>query len=108
MSLEYQTLVRCTDTLTLAISADPLRVASKLLEVNLISLAQLRAVQQPTRDSHLKASELVTHMLEQVNLCPDKFDLFVKILNEVPCLQNTAKLLRETHSLETKKTEVFG
>ena len=47
-SSEYSFLARFTDRLTTTIAADPIKVASKLLEVKLISLAQLDSVLRVT------------------------------------------------------------
>lgn len=75
-NVESRTLLHFTDTLTRAVSLDLVRIASKLVEKETISLTQFRATQQQSKDDHFKANVLVTHVIDQVSLQPEKFESF--------------------------------
>ena len=100
---ESSTLLDLTHTLTTALAADVVQVASKLVEARLISLAQLRGTHLQTKDSYLKASELVTHVIEQVKLQPEKFAVFLRVLEDVNLFQDVVKDVRMKYKQKEAK-----
>ena len=108
-NVESFTLLNFTHTLTIALAGDIVRVASKLVEVKLISLAQLRETHLQPKDSYLKASELVTHVIEQVRLQPGRFTVFLRVLEEVGLFQEVVRDVRmkyEQNQVENPKVKV--
>ena len=106
---ESSTLLHFTHTLTTALATDIVTVASKMVEVKLISLAQLREVQLQPKDSHLKASELVTHVIEQVRLQPGRFAVFLRVLEEVGLFEEVVRDVRmkyEQNQVEAKVIKI--
>lgn len=93
-TVESRTLLHFTHTLTTAIALDLLKIASKLVEVEVITVTQLRAAQLQPKDDHLKASELVTHVIDQVSLQPENFAVFLRVLEEAGVPQ---RVIRDMH-----------
>ena len=92
---EYRALVRATDKMTSELAADPLTVASKLMAKGLIPPAALGSAQLETKEKELKASELVKQITSKVNNFPEKFEIFLAVLNEMHWLQDLAKWISE-------------
>ena len=58
-SVEYATLVQCTEKLTRGISQDPLNVATKLLEVELVPPKLINTMLLPSKLDYDKAIKLL-------------------------------------------------
>lgn len=109
-NVEHLTLVQFTDTLTLAISAGPLRVANKLLEKGLISQEQLEAAQQPSRTSQDKASVIVSGVRTQVQLKRENFHVFLSTLQSSLITSSSGSIVKDIHKQYTenrRKAEVI-
>lgn len=97
VKLEHLTLLQCTEKLTNGISQDPLKVASLLLEKGLVAPAQVRSAQLQGKDDHLKASELVLHMIGKVEMFPENFEVFLSLLDSLFWLQDVVESVRRKH-----------
>ena len=97
VKLEHLTLIQCTESLTSGISQDPLKVASLLLEKGLVAPAQVRSAQLQGKDDHLKASQLVLHMIGKVEMFPEKFEVFLSLLDGLPWLQDVVECVRQKY-----------
>lgn len=98
----YRTLVSITDKLTTAIAQSPLKVAEKCFAKDLISQGLLSLVQSPSIGDAEKASKLVLTIISCVQLFPDNYDVFMKILQECAWLNLLVKLIQKTHYEELK------
>ena len=49
--------------------------------------------------AELEATEIYEQVVENVNLCPDKFELLLGVIDEYEWLKDLAGLIRETHEL---------
>lgn len=100
---EHLAMVQCTEMLTNGVSQDPLKVASMLLSEGLAAPAQVRSAQLPTKDDHLKASELVLHMMGKVEMFPENFERILSLLDTLPWLQDVVKSVRRKYTeIKTK------
>ena len=61
----------------------------------LIPPSGLSSAQLQTKEKELKASELVAQIISKVKNFPEKFQVFLDVLNEMPWLQDLAKLIRD-------------
>ena len=106
-SAEYRALVANNDKMISEISADPLTVTSKLMAKGLIPPVSLSSAHLQAKEKELKASELVEQICKKVNTFPEKFELFVEVLNELMWLQDLANLLaKECNKLKVKKVKL--
>ena len=93
-NVEFLTLQHFTSELSIAISADLTKVAEKLFAKRVISQAQLEEALQLYREESKRASRLVTQALSQIRLDPEKFDVFLKVLEESDV---SKKMLTDVH-----------
>lgn len=98
----HRTLVSITDKLTAAIAQSPLIVAEKCFAKHLISRGLLSLVQLSSIGDAEKASQLVLTIITCVQSFPEKYDVFVKILQESPWLESLVKLIQKTYYEELK------
>ena len=82
-SVEYRALVNNTHKMITLIAGDPITVASKLMEKELI----------PASASGAGAKELVEIVRNHVNVFPEKFGVFIGVLREIPWLRGLAMWL---------------
>lgn len=88
-------LASYTYALTTTIAADPLTVASKLLEKDMISSSQFEAAQQQTITDSAKASRLVAQVINQVKQQPKKLKQFLDIPSSIPVMRDKAEEIRK-------------
>ncbi len=112
-NLKHWTLVQCAEKLTTGISQDPVKVAGMLLSRGLAAPAQVRSAQLQTKDDHLKASELVLHMIGKVEMFPENFEVLLELLNTLLWLQDVVTHIRRKYEegkagskTKSRKTEV--
>lgn len=98
----HRTLVSITDKLTTAIAQSPLIVAEKCYAKDLISHELLSLMQLSSMGDAEKASKLVLAIISCVQLFPDNYDVFMKILQECAWLNLLVKLIQKTHYEELK------
>ena len=92
-NVEYLTLQHFGCELSTAISADLTQVATKLFSRKVISLTQLNEAQLQTKTKQERASELVTQVIVQVRVYPEKYDAFLKALEE----SDVQKVVKDVH-----------
>ena len=90
-NVEALTLLQSLNTLTTAVSGDLLRVANRLTEEELISLEQLEESRLQTKTSRVRANELVGRVIDTTNLHPEKFIVFLEILEESGLFRTVVK-----------------
>jgi hypothetical protein len=96
---EYATIVQCAERLTSGLSADPLKVSNKLLEVGMVPQRLVRTMQLPSKDDYDKATTLVSHVTGAVKNYPTNFHVFMEILAEFPWLTNLVKTVLEMYEI---------
>ena len=109
-NIEYKTLLNYTTELTSEISADPLSVSGRLLAVEFIPESVHSSTQLQAKDKQLKASEIVSLVTNKVRTFPEKFEVFLGILEGLPWLKDIAGLVRKRYGeLKTQQldNEVF-
>ena len=99
-SLKHLSMLKSTRALISVVAADPLTVAERLFERELVAQEQVRDAQLATKHNHLKASELVIHLIDMVGSFPQKYDEILDVLREFPWLKNGVKRVEETHKAE--------
>ena len=101
-NVEALTLLQSLNTLTTAVSGDLLRVANRLTEEELISLEQLEESQLQTKTSRVRANELVRRVIYTTNLRPEKFIVFLDILEESSLFRNVVKDMYKKYETKSK------
>ena len=96
-SLEYRTLLKATSKMTSEISGDPLAVAGKLCARGLVAPAAVSQAQNIALDPTLKASNLVTKVMNKVESFPENYEVFLEVLNDVP-LKQLVNYIRNVYS----------
>ena len=104
-NVESLVLQQSLCALTTAIIADLTQVASRLFEKHVISRAELRRAQLSTRPIDERANELVTQVLDQVKLNPEKFDAFMNALQESDVQQSVIRDVQDKY--KDQKTKVY-
>ena len=94
---EYLVLQDFMCELSTAISADLTLVVLKLFSNRVITQTQLQEAQLQTRTKQERANELVTQVIAQVRINSEKFDHFIKALEECGVCQKEVKDLREKY-----------
>ena len=94
-NLEYATLLSLTDRLILGISMDRSVVAQKLVTEGIIATTYL--------DPSTQAVEIFHKVLKAVEINPESFEKFLRVVNECPCIKNLAELVQTTY--EEKKQQ---
>ena len=94
-NLEYATLLSLTDRLILGISMDRSVVAQKLVTEGIIATTYL--------DPSTQAVEIFHEVLKAVEINPESFEKFLRVVNECPCIKNLAELVQTTY--EEKKQQ---
>ena len=56
--------------------------------------------------AELEASEIFEQVVENVDLCPEKFELLLGVIDEYEWLKDLARLIRETYKLIVQELEV--
>ena len=79
-NVEYLSLLKCKAELTSEISADPLSVAAALVDKGLIPKSLHRSVESQTEDDEMKASELVSKVMNKIRTYPARFSDFLDVL----------------------------
>ena len=106
-NVESSTLLQFTAVLTAAIALDLFKVVSKLFKAGLISQAQFRAAHLQTKGDQQKASELVTQIIEQVKQQPDKFAVFLRVLEAAGVSQRVVRDVRMQYEANRAEAEVI-
>ena len=75
----------------------PLKVAGLLLAEGMAAPAQVRLAQLQTKDNHLKASELVLHMIGKVEQFPENFGVLLALLERLPWLRDEVNYIRKKY-----------
>ena len=101
-NVESLVLQQSLRALTTAIAADLTQVASKLFENHVISLAELKQAHLQTRTSDEKANELVIQVIAQVRFYPEKYDAFLKALEESDVQQKAVRDVRVKYEVKKK------
>ena len=82
-SSEFETLVRLTPDLQLAVKDDLPRLGSKLLSIGLIPVDRYNhIILNPYRPQHELAADLVQLVQEKVQQNPQNYHIFITILEE--------------------------
>lgn len=103
VSIEYTTIVKCTDKITSEISADPLSVATKLVSIGMIPQSLVGSAQLQTKEKKVKASELVEQITNRIGSFPESFEEFLGILNEFTWLKKLVECVgKEYDALKLK------
>ena len=103
-SVEYATLVQCTEKLARGISQDPLSMANKLLEAGLVPPTLVSKMLLPSGENYSKATELVLQVIKVVAGFPQKFHVFMKILKDCYWLNDLAETVCGQYEV-TKKDQ---
>ena len=106
-SPEYKTLIEATSKMTEAISQDPLAVARKLQEEGLAAPALVRSAQNQLKDDVLKASEIVTKIIGNVESFPENFGRYLKAFSDVH-LDQLVKYIHERYLINGVRLSLQG
>lgn len=87
LSAGHRTLVNCTDRIIPLVSDNLTELSSKLFSRKLIK--------SPL--AHGEASQLVQTVIDQVNVFPEKFGVFLDALKEIMTLQDLAVLIQKEY-----------
>lgn len=90
ISAEYSAIVNTLEKIVAVISIDLTTVSLKLFVVKLIP--SLRSNQIQTKEE--EATQIMERVLSQIKVFPEKFETFLAVLNEIPSMQDLAKLIR--------------
>ena len=93
---QYQTLIRCTDKLVLALSGSPRSIADKLVSEELISEEVHKSLQPLSLTSEDIARKMLDSVKTTVRLTPGRYKDFVQILQKDAELRNT-KIIDSLH-----------
>ena len=91
--VEYKSLSSISDKLISMIASDPLPLANVLFARGLISKAKLSSASQ---GKYEQATEIVQQVLNTVQHFPQKFEVFLGAVRELPWLQALAESIEET------------
>ena len=97
-NVESATLQQSLASLTRAVSGDLLRIANRCVEEGLISTQQLEEAQLQTTTCHVRASELLRRVVDQVSLHQRKFDVFLGILEEPGLFPSVVSEVRKKYA----------
>ena len=79
-SVEYKTLIKCLDKLTIAFKSAPVSIANELLANGFISSeAHGNMLSTPGLGEDVKATRLVTCVTDMVKMCPGKYYDFMSL-----------------------------
>ena len=79
-SVEYNTLIKCTDKLTIAFKSSPVSIANELLTKGFISPeAHGNMLSTPGLGEDVRATKLVTCVTDMVKMCPGKYYDFLSL-----------------------------
>ncbi len=92
-NIEYLALLKCKVELTSEISADPLSVATALVDKGLIPESLNRSVESQTKDDEIKATELISRVTNKIKMYPERFSEFLEILQSSKWLKDVLKTL---------------
>ncbi len=92
-NVEYLALLKCKVELTSEISAHPLSVATALVAKGLIPESLHRSVESQTEDDEMKASELVSKVMNKIRTYPARFSDFLEVLRGSNWLEDVLKTL---------------
>ena len=56
--------------------------------------------------AELEAGEIFKQVVENVGLCPDKFELLLGVIDEFDRLKDLARLIRETYELIVQEVTI--
>ena len=104
--VEVVTLQQCVDKLAIGMSMDPLTLANKLLAKGLTSQRLEREILNQDKDNYNKATALVSEVMIIVENSPEKFEVFMDVLNEFMCWDDLVKLVREQYESNKAKEKV--
>ena len=91
--VEYKSLSSISDKLISMIACDPLPLANVLFARGLISKAKLSSASQ---GKYEQATEIVHQVLNVVQHIPQKFEVFLSAVRELPWMQALAESIEET------------
>ena len=94
---EVKTLNECNYKLTIALSTEPLTIASELLAKNLIPVGIMDEMHLFTFTDRQKASKLVTAVRNAVELNPENYKVFVDVLEKEPWCRDIVTILTATY-----------
>lgn len=100
MTSEYRALRDNTDKLISGTSSEYVKVAAKCFSKYLIS--EFNYDDQQSKET--KAAKLVLQIIEKTSYSPDSFQLFLKVLSEVPSLEYLAELIKTDFDEKKSKT----
>ena len=78
-SVEYKTLIKCFDKLTIAFKSSPISIANELLANGFISSEVHEQVLLPGLGDDVKATRLVKCVTDTVNACPGRYYDFMSL-----------------------------
>ena len=102
-SAEYRAFVNQTEQMVTAISTDLTTVTIKLFTRDMIPSLSRNQFQTTEEE----ACQIVWKIIKQIKTSPEKFEMFIAVLNEIPPLQDLAKLIgeeREKIKMEDQET----
>ncbi len=93
-NIEYLALLKCKVELTSEISADPLCVATALVDKGLVPESLYRSVESQTEDDEMKATELlISKVTNKIRTYPARFAEFLEVLQSYKWLEDVLKSL---------------
>ena len=108
-SVEHLTMLKYTVDLISEISADVLSVTNELVAVQLISPPMQSSAQIQAKDPRTKATELVHQVTNAVKTFPEKFHIFLDILEKFSWLEDLTKSIHENFDeLKKQQEKVAG
>ncbi len=102
-NIECLALLKCKVELTSEISADPLSVSTALVAKGLIPESAHKSVLLATKESEVKASELVNQVTNKVRTYPARFGDFLEVLQSNNWLKDVLKSVTTAYEEQQKK-----
>ena len=96
-SVEYVSLLSCTEELISEISVDPLALSGRLVTKGLIPPSLPASALLSVEEKEAKARELVQQVTNKVKTFPKKFNVFIDSLREFIWLEDIAQLVCEKY-----------
>ena len=76
---------------------------NRLVEVGMVSPQLIRTMQLPSRDNYDKATELVSQVTIEVESCPEKYHIFMRVLEEFQWLYLVQEQYKANKENEVKE-----
>lgn len=90
-NIEHLTLIECTGVLTTEIAANPLEVAQKCVEENLVPPSLVGSILSQAEDNRTNSSKLVLMITDKVGVFPEYFCVLLRILHSFGCFESLCR-----------------